>query len=655
MLKEHRSGGIRIVNISCFFFMLLVLSVLIVIAVLYATSRNSMPPIARRSFRRRIRHFIEDISPGNIFPQRNRPFQLVSGCAAVVMILVALFLFRAHIPVGGSIALLLGSLVFLLRQLPYRYDASLLQADSSPFGFRICILVSSIGVVALCLRLYNLDSIPWGINNDAAWNGMFALRILDGEPFTVFTPEAWGKETFYMYLIALSFKLFGVSKLTLYLPGLLAGTCTTVMIFLLAEKLFNKSLATFSALIYAAMAWNLTFARTGYRCILAPLFMTMTVYFYLLAVDTKTTKEKLLYFLASGFSIGFGLHSYFSFRGVPMLMILLACYSLMTTPHFLRKNAEGLALFLLAAIIVFAPMGWYALKHMDVFMGRSNFLFVGHKISQTGSLQPLWDNIHTNLLTLYYQAKVGNFFHNELPIISRTSGFFLAIGFAYHVRYFFKRGSFMVLLSFVFGMLPAVLSAPDAARSFLSAVPLSMLAATGALCLANVFSRDHLQSLAFGISVMFCAIIMVSEGYWYFSLLGNDGGAQFGYARKHTLIGEKGVELGERYQVYISQGHFMDTPKFLCHALEGDVFGITRGEVLHYVPEPELMANLQRILHAPIPPGKGLAFIFENDPKNIALFQAVRQRYPNGTRADYTDYRYGDAIIFYTYIIPEGG
>jgi hypothetical protein len=135
--------------------------------------------------------------------------------------------------------------------------------------------------------------------------------------------------------------------------------------------------------------------------------------------------------------------------------------------------------------------------------------------------------------------------------------------------------------------------------------------------------------------------------------LANNWYAQFGYARKHTLIGYKGLELSKEHQIYISQGHFLDTPKFICYDLPGDVFGITGWEELHYVSDTQLMKNLQHILHAPVPENKGLAFIFENEFKNIPLFYKVKKYYPNGIRTDYNDHRYGDKVIFYTYIIPH--
>lgn len=603
--------------------------------------------------RRRLRYLKEDFQAGLAWFRARRWFPIALYLLAVLLIFIALQQFQAHRPLPGSLCLLSAILLVILRQLFQIEAAGLFQPVPGRSDPYVWAKIIGLAGMAIFFRVYRLDTVPWGINNDAAWNGMFALRFLHGEPWTPFTPEAWGKETLFMYLLAASFKLFGVSKLTLYLPGILAGTLTTVVLYLLCRRLFNEPIALLSAGMYAAMAWGVTLARTGYRAILSPLCLVLTVWLYILAVDSEKARSKLIYFSACGFIIGIGLNTYFAFRGVPLLMILFGLYSWITTPRFLRNNWGGICLLLFCGAVAFAPLGLYALNHMRVFMGRSDFLFVGNKIAETGSLRPLWDNITINLLTLYDKAKVGNFFNNNLPILSQALGGVVALGTGYHLRYIGKRGSFFVVLAFGFGLLPAILSAPDATRSLMTTIPLAIVGATGIFSIARFFVSARFPKVRTFIMITLCGAIMAAEGYFYFEVQGNDAGAQFGYARKHTLIGYKGLELSRDHQMYISQGHFMDTPKFICYDVPGDVFGITRGEVLHYVSPEDLMQNLQRILQLPVPDGKGLAFVFENTPENAPLFEVVKQRYPTGVRTDYPDERYGNAVIFYTYVIAE--
>ena len=41
---------------------------------------------------------------------------------------------------------------------------------------------------------------PAGMNHDAAFNGMYALHVLQGAPYTPYVSAAWGRETLFMYL-----------------------------------------------------------------------------------------------------------------------------------------------------------------------------------------------------------------------------------------------------------------------------------------------------------------------------------------------------------------------------------------------------------------------------------------------------------------------
>jgi hypothetical protein len=58
------------------------------------------------------------------------------------------------------------------------------------------ISITLIAGLFLFIATYKIgDKFPPGLNHDAAWNGLYAIRILNGEPFTVYTSEAWGRET----------------------------------------------------------------------------------------------------------------------------------------------------------------------------------------------------------------------------------------------------------------------------------------------------------------------------------------------------------------------------------------------------------------------------------------------------------------------------
>jgi DNA-binding beta-propeller fold protein YncE/4-amino-4-deoxy-L-arabinose transferase-like glycosyltransferase len=576
--------------------------------------------------------------------------------SAILCLLAGIFAFtQEKITLGGW--LIVSALIMLLIQELPRYLAQVTRQESpriqrSLFWGLFCLLIS----VTLFLRVYKLDQVPWGINNDAAWNGMYALRILDGEEYTPFTQEAWGKSTLYFYMIALAFKWFGISGTTLYLPCIMAGFITVLILFLFLKYLFGIRFAFVASFIYSATAWNIVFSRTGYRAILSPICLIFTLWCFYLAADANRWWKRLLCYLVSGFFIGLGLHTYFAFRGIPFMMIIVGIHTWIRKEKFMRRNWWGLLIFLLAGAAAFSPLILYALEspeNFESFMGRSDFLFVGNRVKQAGSLAPLWENIKANLLTFNYSANVGNFFNGQWPILSYPLGLLLLLGSGIFLRYFWIRGPFVTCMIFVFGLLPGILSEPDAARAAMTTVSISIFSTAGIFSLVRSWKGRFGKRFAVLIIFLLTSWTCASEFYFYFNTLGNDYFAQFGYAKKHTLIGYKGLELSKENTLYISQGHFIDTPKFICYRVPGDVFMITQGEVIDVVPEDILLANLDAVLTTEHPVDKGLAFVFENDFRNEPLFEQVKQVYPTGRYTEYSDPVYGEEPIFYTYVIPR--
>src|SRR5438105_718321 len=50
---------------------------------------------------------------------------------------------------------------------------------------------AAVMLVGIFFRVYRLDILPSGLNHDVAWNGLYGIRILHGEPYTPYVGEAW--------------------------------------------------------------------------------------------------------------------------------------------------------------------------------------------------------------------------------------------------------------------------------------------------------------------------------------------------------------------------------------------------------------------------------------------------------------------------------
>ena len=97
-------------------------------------------------------------------------------------------------------------------------------------------------LVAIFLRLHNLDTIPDGLLHDEAYNGIDALRILAGER-PIFLIDNNGREALFVYLQAISVALLGQTSLALRVVSAILGIMTVAATYPLIRRMFDARVA----------------------------------------------------------------------------------------------------------------------------------------------------------------------------------------------------------------------------------------------------------------------------------------------------------------------------------------------------------------------------------------------------------------------------
>src|SRR3989344_8901900 len=109
------------------------------------------------------------------------------------------------------------------------------------------LIIISIIAVAILLRFINLASIPVGFNDDEAAFGYNAYSILKigmdewGRflPFPAFESFGDWKLVVYLYLVAASQLIFGLSEFSTRFPSALFGVMSVIITYFLAKELFK--------------------------------------------------------------------------------------------------------------------------------------------------------------------------------------------------------------------------------------------------------------------------------------------------------------------------------------------------------------------------------------------------------------------------------
>jgi len=260
-------------------------------------------------------------------------------------------LYRSLLPGAALLALALALLVFVLARRRFEDAEGPGIAKPSTSGLRDLpsglewTLVALVVFGGLYLRLYRIDLIPWGLNNDEAINALEIKDIGDGRPFATLTQRGLNRETMFHYLGAFAFKsaeieinllkampaVFGLTPkfvddpmMAMIFPlrsvAIAAGTLTLLALYLFARDRFGWLVALLATAFLAVSPWDLLYSRVGERAILAPLFAIATIGFFLKALESGRTS----FHVAWGVCLGLGLWSYTSFRAVPIALLVFA-------------------------------------------------------------------------------------------------------------------------------------------------------------------------------------------------------------------------------------------------------------------------------------------------------------------------------------------
>jgi len=240
-------------------------------------------------------------------------------------------------------------------------------------------LIFVLGISAF-FRLWQLDLIPPGLYPDVAINGNDALESLRTDSFKVFYPDNFGREGLFMWLLALSLLVFGISIWSIKIVAAIFGILTILGLYLLIKELFklvnskqltvnSEFIALLSSFFLATSFWHTLFSRIGFRAILLPFILVFAFYFLFRGFRT----QKIWSFIVSGIFFGLGFYTYISYRFIILLLplILLCWFFVYQKQNLQKKFILHTSYFILLIFIIALPIALYFFQNPQDFIGRA--------------------------------------------------------------------------------------------------------------------------------------------------------------------------------------------------------------------------------------------------------------------------------------------
>ncbi len=378
--------------------------------------------------------------------------------------------------------------------------------EGQPFNLRSSISnlgnpwlqIALILAVAAFFRLWQIGSIPPGLFGDEAAEGLDALDVLAGRG-QVFFPSNYGREGLYIWLVALSLKLFGVTPLAVRLPAIVIGILTCAVAWWLAREwgsadwergrlvdqeprpssanpLTHQPVYQFTNLqtylpllagLYLATAyWHVHFSRFSQRTVLTPFAIGLAAAAFWRGLNLGRTR----WFMAAGAFMGLALHTYSVGRFFPVFMALFLGLQWLVTPkpgpgapeqRILARHWRPILLMFLVAALVFAPLGVYFVTHPGTFMMRASAVATYAGAGPLESLQTIGRAALANLAQ-YVVPGAGDKaqFHNlpGRPIFDLLTAFLAIIGLLLCMLRWRQPGALFLLTWLVVLTAPAALA-----------------------------------------------------------------------------------------------------------------------------------------------------------------------------------------------------
>jgi 4-amino-4-deoxy-L-arabinose transferase-like glycosyltransferase len=401
---------------------------------------------------------------------------------------------------SGSWLFWIGALVFFSwavlaweRAVPITADGDEATSSRERPAFKIELLIMiALFCWALLVRLINLDKVPPGLWFDEAESGLVAERLsVLGGAHPTFVSGFTHMGSFYFYVLGGVIKIFGPSIWSLRALPALSGALLSPLLYLLGSRLYSWRVGLAAAAMVAISTWNITFSRLGMNTMPTVLLDVAA----LLCVVRGLQTGRSWYFAAGGLALGLALQMYQTSRLLAVVLLLLVLHLLITTRgQVVRRAGAGLAVFALATVFAFAPVGVFAIQHPAVFSERVDQVSVFNTALQGREAEVLGANLSKHLLMFSFKGD-RNGRHNlpDAPMLDDLTAamFFLGLGScvwrAWRWQYFLPLAWFIVALAA--GVLTLPFEAPQAARTVENSVVTALLAGLAIGEVSHVLER----------------------------------------------------------------------------------------------------------------------------------------------------------------------
>jgi len=225
-----------------------------------------------------------------------------------------------------------------------------------PLDYTECLKLAVFTLLCLFAFTYNLDEVPPYHSDENFYVTSTRDMINSGDYLTPMyhDKKRFAKPILFYWLVATSYKAFGISLFSARLVSAVFGTLCIPLVYAIARRLFDKQTAMLSALLLPGCYLHYQIARWAITDMALNFFILLAIYFFIRGLRDEPDRGTSIYLAYACMGIGFMI------KGPPAVLIPALAFGIFTLVLFDRNIFSRLHLVSGAVILAVLIAPWFA-------------------------------------------------------------------------------------------------------------------------------------------------------------------------------------------------------------------------------------------------------------------------------------------------------
>ncbi|MCY4538037.1 MAG: glycosyltransferase family 39 protein [Chloroflexi bacterium] len=378
----------------------------------------------------------------------------------------------------------------------------------------------SIGVLILLtasfLRLWMYGEVPPGLQHDETFNAEDAIGLVDEGNFRIFYESNQGREGAFIWLLGLSYLMFGINSLMIKFPAFVCGLFTVALTYRFGSQNFSRLVGFVASAMTAVSFWAIFTSRVGLRAVMLPVIVLLVLIGMSRILGAQRAPNRRRSVVLTGLALGFAFYTYTaSLALIPAYCLFVATIAV-SNRSLIRRIWLDLVLVAVIATALALPMAYVVLHQQS--LRRAEGIAQPLRLAIDGNPEQLLDNAK---LLIGMPAFVGDplWRYNVAgrPLFLLPIGLLVYIGLAAALVRARQSPLIVFLIGLLlFGLVPSLVTirAPSFLRTIaiLPSVMLFVGIAVWQLCMLN----KRRPYLGWSLGILSVAVTGIADYHAYF-------------------------------------------------------------------------------------------------------------------------------------------